>query len=665
MKRCPQCNRVETDDELKFCRVDGTTLLAESGSINTESGTERFAPPALSSEVETSVLPHRIDADIGRPTPPTSVLPPTPSPATSELSKPNRRKRTLAVAAFVIVVVAIALALTVYKFSAKKPAPFQSIKIEKLTNIGNATAAQISPNGEYVAHVLYENGKNSIRIWDVATRTSVEIVPPTEDNLVVAAFSPDSRYVYYRTGGRTQPLAIYQIAVFGGTAKKILERDNSSGFILSPDGKQFAFILAGEGENSLMLVNADGTGERALVTRKGEERFGTYEPAWSPDGRMLATGVQVDGTNMTLAAVSVADGTVKPITSQKWLAVFRAAWLRDGSGLVFSIGAANRQVQIWYASYPAGEVRRITNDANSYGSGSVSLTVDSSTIATVQFEYLSNIFVAPANDITRARQITRGVSGLAGSYIVSWTPAGGLVYSGTTSGNSDIWFMNADGTGSRQLTNDPEYDGAASASADGRYIVFDSKRTGRSNIWRMDADGGNLKQLTTGGDDGAASLSPDGKWVIYDAVATSDLRKVPIDGGDSVRLPERRVVWPTVSPKDGMIAGLYSSEANSPPRLAVFNAEGGAPSHVFDLPDGSFNHPQWSGDGRAVLYLINRASTSSLWRQSLDRGAPKQMVDFSPEQIFSFAVSRDGKQFAFARGTIVRDVVLITDTSKQ
>lgn len=34
MKRCPQCNRVETDDALTFCRVDGTPLIRESEESN-------------------------------------------------------------------------------------------------------------------------------------------------------------------------------------------------------------------------------------------------------------------------------------------------------------------------------------------------------------------------------------------------------------------------------------------------------------------------------------------------------------------------------------------------------------------------------------------------------------------------------------------------------
>ena len=80
---------------------------------------------------------------------------------------------------------------------------------------------------------------------------------------------------------------------------------------------------------------------------------------------------------------------------------------------------------------------------------------------------------------------------------------------------------------------------------------------------------------------------------------------------------------------------------------------------------GRFSHSRWSADGQAILYFLDRGQTSSLWSQSLDGGAPKQLADFSPEQIFSFDLSRDGKWLAFARGTIIRDVILITDTNKQ
>jgi len=36
MKRCPQCNRFETDEALKFCRVDGATLVNQSSPLASE-----------------------------------------------------------------------------------------------------------------------------------------------------------------------------------------------------------------------------------------------------------------------------------------------------------------------------------------------------------------------------------------------------------------------------------------------------------------------------------------------------------------------------------------------------------------------------------------------------------------------------------------------------
>src|SRR2546427_8539121 len=73
MKRCPQCNRVETDDELTFCRADGTALVNDSSPLNSEAGTAKLGSSAT--ESETSILPHTTDAATSRSTAPTAVLP--------------------------------------------------------------------------------------------------------------------------------------------------------------------------------------------------------------------------------------------------------------------------------------------------------------------------------------------------------------------------------------------------------------------------------------------------------------------------------------------------------------------------------------------------------------------------------------------------------------
>jgi len=54
MKRCPQCNRVETDEALKFCRVDGTVLITDEAT-DEYSATEML-PRARTTDARSATL---------------------------------------------------------------------------------------------------------------------------------------------------------------------------------------------------------------------------------------------------------------------------------------------------------------------------------------------------------------------------------------------------------------------------------------------------------------------------------------------------------------------------------------------------------------------------------------------------------------------------------
>jgi Tol biopolymer transport system component len=244
---------------------------------------------------------------------------------------------------------------------------------------------------------------------------------------------------------------------------------------------------------------------------------------------------------------------------------------------------------------------------------------------------------------------------------MSWTPEGKLIYSSIASGHPQLWIMNADGTGNKNLTDSPG-DGDAVVSRDGRYIVFTSGRYGVLSIWRMDIDGGNPKQLTTGGPDRNAQISPDGRWVIYDRGFLGNLWKVSIDGGAPTRVTDRVSHYPAISPDGKFIACAYSESDSSPERIAIIPFEGGAPVKMLDTGEPIDLPLHWSADDRAILYATLRGAASKLWTQPLDGGPPKQLADFNPDQLFSFALSTDGRQLAFARGTVSRDIILITDT---
>ncbi len=144
MKRCPQCNRVETDDALVFCRADGTALISDSGPVSAEAGTVKFGSAPVSSEIETSGLRQTItDAGISRPTAPTTVLPASQTPDTTrELNKPKRRGFVIALIALVIVGVAIA---GYFYFSRIHKTAIESIAVMPFVNeSGNADVEYLS-----------------------------------------------------------------------------------------------------------------------------------------------------------------------------------------------------------------------------------------------------------------------------------------------------------------------------------------------------------------------------------------------------------------------------------------------------------------------------------------------------------------------------------------
>ncbi len=88
------------------------------------------------------------------------------------------------------------------------------------------------------------------------------------------------------------------------------------------------------------------------------------------------------------------------------------------------------------------------------------------------------------------------------AYQPVWSPtAEQIAFVSNDSGNDEIWVINRDGTGARQLTRDDYswWDKHPSWSPDGSKIVFWSNRTGNWQIWVMDADGSNLYSLSRTG----------------------------------------------------------------------------------------------------------------------------------------------------------------------
>ncbi|MGQ0762505.1 MAG: TPR end-of-group domain-containing protein [Acidobacteriota bacterium] len=144
MKRCPHCNRVESDQALKFCRVDGATLVSDSSPLD-EAGTAQLGADA--SEVHTSIFPHRTDADMSRATGPTTTLPVQTPTSTGMLGKPKSKKTiVIALVAFALLVAVTAVIINSY-VSRQSSAAIDSIAVLPFENKSNDSEAEYLSDG--------------------------------------------------------------------------------------------------------------------------------------------------------------------------------------------------------------------------------------------------------------------------------------------------------------------------------------------------------------------------------------------------------------------------------------------------------------------------------------------------------------------------------------
>lgn len=581
------------------------------------------------------------------------------------------RARRGGVALLAIVLLALIAILAISKLwpARRSPSASPDLRITRLTASGNVGAIDLSPDGKYVAYSTAEGGgRESLWLKQVANGNTAQLLKASQANFIGTTFSPDGAFIYYVTKSREHPSgALYQLSVRGGEPEKIL--DNIEGPVgVAPDGSRLAFVRGQNERTELLTAKTNGTDVRVLAARNLPESFSTEGPGWSPDGRLIACGglTKDKGNIYTLFGVEANSGAVTRLTPKSWARVYRVVWSRDGNTLTFlAKEESGGLTEVWKLQLSDGQAARITNDLDGHGTNSLGVSSFGPSLVTAKSDILSTIWIVPGTgDTTKARQITSGVNREDGSYGLSWTPDGRIVYTSTAGGFQDIWITNSDGSGQRQLTADNHVDAAPAVAPDGQYIVFKSERKGDllnlAHLWRMNLDGSGMKQLTNG-DDHIPRWSPDSQWIVYDMPenAVNHLWKVSKDGGEPILLSNLNAVWPDVSPDGKLIACVLFDPQNQRWRMAVLTFDTGALLKTLDFPSPGLRRVRWRPDGRALIYTETDHDVSNLWSQEPDGGAPKQLTDFKTEHIYHFDFSLDGKWIACSRGNQKSDIILI------
>jgi TolB protein len=232
-----------------------------------------------------------------------------------------------------------------------------------------------------------------------------------------------------------------------------------------------------------------------------------------------------------------------------------------------------------------------------------------------------------------------------------------LLPGGNLSGHSNVYTINPDGTGRRQLTHvgRKQAAGAPDWSLDGTKIVYESNQSGDYRIWVMNADGSGQTRLTN--DPGFMDLdpawSPDGRHIVFSRCTEQpggtgcDLEVMTATGTGVRRLADGHWTWVRAeySP-DGRQIVAAADRGGFLSALWVMRSNGTG-LHRITKPSLEAFWPDWSPDGSRILFTDNCCQFgSNFWTVRPDGTGLHKLTHFGPAPLQGgFAsYSPDGRQ---------------------
>jgi len=466
-----------------------------------------------------------------------------PGSTAEALPRPSGRPRFLWLGAGLILVLALLLVLAGgWLVRSRQGTADASPQFTRLTNQeGSELFPSLAPTGDFFAYTKEDGGDLDIFLQRAGGTQAINLTAdsPVDDSLPV--FSPDGRQIAFRS--EREGAGLFLMGATGEDVRRVADAGYNASF--SPDGREIAWStvpvqdpVARQDLGRIWRIDL-GTGRQRLVAEED-----AVQPSWSPHGERIAFwGLEKGTSRRRIWTVSADGGARVPVTASASID-WNPVWSADGRFLYF-VSDRSGSMNLWRVRIDEGTGRVLEPPEAvvipAAWIGYPSFSRDGRRMIYTTRERRSaieKVALDPAGweILGTPVQITRGVRDLA---YVSASPDGSWLVFKTSDSPEDLFLIRPDGSGFRQITDDPAKDRSPVWFPDGR-VLFASDRSGKYEAWSIRTDGSDLLQLTA--IPGQPVLhpisSPDGRRIAF---ALGYGGAVWVDLGASL---ERRVLRP-------------------------------------------------------------------------------------------------------------------------